>query len=638
MVYLASLPIVALILIIGLEAKRGWSWAESILLGSITWLFSISISVEVLDVANAISLSGVAWAWNIGIVFLLLLHVKSLGVVQDKEVVNVDYSTAEYAFFIIIGISFATTLFVALISPPNNWDSQTYHLPRIEHWIQNRSLALYPTAIERQIAYPALAETVILQFRILSGGDRLDNLVQWLAALGSAVAVARISTHLGASRQGSIFASVFAASLPIAILESTSTQNDVVVSFLLLCTAERLLAWYETRSLRNAAYMSMAAGLALSTKGTAYVIGAPFGVYFLVSLARQPRAAIWPTLALCLPLLLLPNLGFYTRNIQSLGSPFGALAAATNNTEFGFGPLALNTIRNIAVNLAPAHSTLNIWTSSAVVHLIRALGLDPNDPATTFPNTEFQLSTNQTHEDFAGNPVHLVLIGIAFVACMRSTSPPLQRRYAVAVLASAVLFLVVFRWNPWITRLQLPLFALAAPIVGCLPILEKRQRFSIALLAVLALSALPALLMNKSRSLVPSWLAQTVGGSPRPSLLFQTPLQIRFANRPEMLLPYEEVARYAIANDHHDIGLLMGGDDWEYPLWRLLQQASIEPLRIEHVFDATNSRKLDYPLGPFKPTLIIATGSGRAPMLTINGMTWKRRLELPKLSVYTSAR
>ena len=175
-------------------------------------------------------------------------------------------------------------------------------------------------------------------------------------------------------------------------MESTNTINDIVVSFLLLCAAERLLAWSETRSLRDAAYMSIAAGLALATKGTAYPIGAPLGVYFLVALARQPKAAIWSGLV-CLSLLLLPNFGFFARNIAFLGSPFGDIASWTNNAHFGSGPLYLNAIRDIAVNLASFDGTLNNWITSAAVHLIRALGLDPNDPATTFPETTFGLST-----------------------------------------------------------------------------------------------------------------------------------------------------------------------------------------------------------------------------------------------------
>jgi hypothetical protein len=101
------------------------------------------------------------------------------------------------------------------------------------------------------------------------------------------------------------------------------------------------------------------------------------------------------------------------------------------------------------------------------------------------------------------------------------------------------------------------------------------------------------------------------------------------------LAPYEEVQRYVLAHGHHDIGLLMDLDGWEYPLWRVLQEAGVKPLRIEHVFEAPNMDNLKYPLGPFKPTLIIATVQERPPVLVLNGIQWRRRLATHALSVYT---
>jgi hypothetical protein len=45
----------------------------------------------------------------------------------------------------------AITLATSLIAAPNNWDSMTYHLPRVMHWIQNQSVHQYPTNNLRQI-------------------------------------------------------------------------------------------------------------------------------------------------------------------------------------------------------------------------------------------------------------------------------------------------------------------------------------------------------------------------------------------------------------------------------------------------------------------------------------------------------
>ena len=40
-------------------------------------------------------------------------------------------------------------LFLALLYPPNNYDSMTYHMARVAHWIQNQSIGHYPTSLKQ---------------------------------------------------------------------------------------------------------------------------------------------------------------------------------------------------------------------------------------------------------------------------------------------------------------------------------------------------------------------------------------------------------------------------------------------------------------------------------------------------------
>ncbi|RYF70097.1 MAG: hypothetical protein EOO39_16350, partial [Cytophagaceae bacterium] len=63
------------------------------------------------------------------------------------------------------------TLLTALLYPPNNFDSLTYHMGRIGHWLQQQSVQPFATHIERQIYQPPLAEWVILHTMLLSGSD-----------------------------------------------------------------------------------------------------------------------------------------------------------------------------------------------------------------------------------------------------------------------------------------------------------------------------------------------------------------------------------------------------------------------------------------------------------------------------------
>ena len=127
----------------------------------------------------------------------------------------------------------------------------------------------------------------------------------------------------------------------------------------------------------------MAAGLALATKGTAYPIGIPLGIWFLVELLAARRRVLG-SLLVCTFLVLLPNLTFYQRNLDYSGSPIGTLGQWTNNASFGLGPLVVNGARNLAVNLASADRALNRRITEVVYTGLTALGLDTNSPACPF--------------------------------------------------------------------------------------------------------------------------------------------------------------------------------------------------------------------------------------------------------------
>ena len=108
--------------------------------------------------------------------------------------------------YLLVGAGFIVCVvgLVAAVAPPNTNDALTYHMPRVVHWIQDRSVAFYPTHILRQLYLSPGSEFILLHFQILSGSDHLANFVQWFSMLGSAVAVSLIAKELGsgAARAG----------------------------------------------------------------------------------------------------------------------------------------------------------------------------------------------------------------------------------------------------------------------------------------------------------------------------------------------------------------------------------------------------------------------------------------------------
>jgi hypothetical protein len=636
MLVFALLPLAALVLTVCYLFRLGADISDAAIKGSLLWLFAIAVGTELLSLIHGIEFTSLVIVWGLACGSLALLHTRLRAMPRPLAQVLPALSTPwAQAFFCMLAVILAGELVVSFLSVPNTWDSQTYHLARIEHWLQNHSLIYYPTNIEAQLVHPPLAEIVILQFRALLLSDRLDNMVQWLATAGYLLGVGRIAYRLGADSATAMFAAIVAATIPIGILESTSTQNDAVVSCLLVFMVERLLAWQSGRHSVDAIYMSAAAGLALCTKGTAYVIGFPFGLYFIITSIRRHDYLL---LFLCLTCLLLPNVGSYLRNFEYCGLPIGNHGQITNNASFGVGPFLTNAVRNLTVNLATYQPAANKLIVIATRDLLRAMALDVNNPDLTLPGEQYYLTTLQNDEVFAGNPVHIFLVAVAicFFVARRRDIPLNQHLYAACIMGGAILFLVVLRWQPYITRLQLPLFVLAAPLVSLRFAEACRGQALIlaATTAALSLWALPPLLSNDLRALIGTEAWPLVS----PSVFGRLPnshwLELTFAKQPLLVKQYADAAVFLVDHRSAQLGLITGADDAEYPLWKLIAWTSLIPVRMEHVAAENESARLAYPLGNFSPTALIVTRALRPSTLSLGGKQWSLKFNAPQIGVY----
>ena len=101
-----------------------------------------------------------------------------------------------------------------LISPPNNWDSMTYHMSRVEYWIQNKAIFFFKTNNPRQNVLAPFSEFLILHFQILSGSDIFANLVQWINLIIGLVTLSLICKEFGLSKRLQLISAVFMCSLP----------------------------------------------------------------------------------------------------------------------------------------------------------------------------------------------------------------------------------------------------------------------------------------------------------------------------------------------------------------------------------------------------------------------------------------
>lgn len=486
----------------------------------------------------------------------------------------------------------------AVGAAPNNWDSLTYHLPRALHWAQDASLAHYPTHVIRQLSLAPGAEIAVAQGLLLTGSLRLSALVQTLAWLGCVVAASLVARDLGAGRRGEIFAAVFAGTLPMAVLQASSTQNDLVVGLWLLAFVHFALRAFERES-GAALWLATGGslGLALATKATAFLYAGPFVLWILYALWRRRRAP-WRSVIVAPVLALLLNTGPWLRNLSLFGSPLGGDHGAVNEAVTPAVVLS-NLARTAALELTAPSTAWNRALEGTVRGLHAVLGIGPDDPRSTWKGAEFRVPARLTgagpadadealfamlHEDQAGNPLHLLvaLVGAAIVL----SKAQVRRRPGLLACLSGVaggllLFCAVLKWQPWNARLVLPLFLLAAPVAGAAADAVRSGKWAAEAAAVLLVACLPWALLNATRPLVGP---ESVLATPRFAQLF--------VGRPALQPPLADAARAVAASGCRRIGLEIGPDDPEYLVWASLEEAGLRPDRIEHVGVTNRSAEL----------------------------------------------
>jgi 4-amino-4-deoxy-L-arabinose transferase-like glycosyltransferase len=525
----------------------------------------------------------------------------------------------------------AFTLFVALTTAPNNWDSQTYHLPRIEHWIQDGSLAFYPTSITRQNEMGPVAEVLLLQTRILSGSDVLYPLVQWISMLTSLAAALRITRQLGGNRTQSWIAAVFVATLPIGILESTSTQNDYVVAALLSSSVTLGLEAILAPRASLALVLAAAAAMALSgmTKPIGFVFGWGFAVWFAIALSWRTPVLAWlgraAGVAAVLAVVIAPFALRYRAGHDPANSGF---SAATINGSFGVRQTLDNLVRHGFSNLMIGIPQVDERTFSIGESIASGLGLDVHREDTTVPGQTFGQTPGlyAFSHDNGPNPFHTLLIaGTVLAAGLRWRKLlPLQRAYWAAWLVGILAFAALLRFGNWQVRYHLPAFVLAAPLFATAwPQRWAASRQATAVVLFLAFAALPDLLLNQTSELIPLERNRPLPlRRDRPSYLTQSRDERLFVSQPQMLAPYRDAVETIVRSNASQIGLMLGGDSWEYPVWRMLRDRNLDrPLRIEHVGVPAD---LPWPLGPFSPEIVFWSGEEAPLTVEVEGRQFMR--------------
>lgn len=587
----------------------------SVVAGILTVLITESLSL-----ADAISRGPLATAWATIAIATVILAARSRrpGAASDLG----EWLRGENLVIAgTVGLLLLLTLIVGVVSGPNTPDSLVYHMARVAHWAQNEDVAMYPTNILRQLHPAPFAEFVILHFQVLTGGDRFASLAQWSAVAGLGLAASVIARELGATRRGQLLSALIVVSTPIVVAEASSTQTDAVVGFWLAAFAA-LMLMDDGLAMTTAVLLGACLGLAALTKGTAYVYGLPLVIWMITTRVKAGPLVIVRSLAIAFTVAAILNIGFYARNQRVYGSPLGPAGESPQRGQYTYandahGPRAItsNVVRNLALHLGTPSSRVNAALTSVIAASLRTVGIDPNDSRTTWTDTAFKVDWCFS-DSCAGNPLQLALAAGCFALALLVRDPGSRAPgLTLVVLGGLVLFAALLKWQPWHSRLQLPLFALAAPVVGTVVDRHARRWVRSLLITALAVCAFAVLLLDPLRPL---------GGA---NSVFARSREESYLLSHQAMSPWLLRAMDAIAATNcRDIGLLSVDAD-EYAVWVYAANHLPARPRIEHVGVHNASAFLAGapPYSTFAPCAVIALDRDGGPALQVGDRRFARR-------------
>lgn len=472
-------------------ALEGLSVAGSV---SRTAVRVVAVVLLVLSVATA------RWWWR-GVTVLVSDVRRLMGAVRHVLSTQAWWRLPLLVAVLLTVIAASMSLLVALVGAPNNPDSLAYHLPRAMWWLQEGELGSFVTSDPREVAFPPLNSYLLLISLAAPGNDLLGNLVQWSAAAVSAVMVLLMSRRAGLSRLGVLIAGILVLTIPSGITVATTTKADWLAAVWPLIALATVISRSRNRVTLPwlLVLVGLSAALAGATKATSAVA---VGVVVLLGIVWEWRppsrgARTTPPLIRAKASLLVAAsavagvlAGFVPQALRTwavYGNATGPdldIVVTEPSARIVWGNAVRTVLNNVGVP-----PPLSDWINPYLPNVLPWIGVPISDDAALYEDASLELLIGR-NEDFATNPIHMVLgLGAALVVLVMRRAPTRLRYLCGVALAVFVVSVGTLQWNLWTSRFLLGVMALfAIPLAWLLASGMNRSRESVSTVGVLSIA------------------------------------------------------------------------------------------------------------------------------------------------------
>ena len=525
---------------------------------------------------------------------------------------------------IILGIICIAMLILAAKSITANYDSMTYHMPRVMHWLQNKSVAFYATNDKRQITSPPLSEYFIMHIMLLTGNDKFVCMVQGGCYVLSVGLIYVIARKMKIGKQYAYLAAFLFMMMPPAIAEAVTTQNDLFAAFIMLLFFYYYLDFVYRPDLsmsRETMILAIKLGavIAMGYLAKSYVL-IPMAVFiaYLGILKILDKEKIRNILTVCIVGIVTAAAGacpFFLQSYKVYGSfipksQTDGILPKTLSIRFLIANCYKNLAAYFSTPLVPGINSFLMKISRAIAKIFR---IDINDEVIAVKEFVLPVEAGAYHHDKAANPLVLLLIffvviGLLFKMCSR---PKMETGLFVCTVIGLLATCTFSKYSPWKVRYFLAVSAVAV-IFACFFIEHMKKEYKwkeyfIGFIICLGvLSGYGAFYYTKDA------VQAGYDGNEDGSYSY-------FVNR-KIRGSYNDIEDYIETEGYQDIGLYIRNNDYEYPLWAFLDQIK----RMENVLVGDEYlKKLED--DSFKPECIISIGKGDCVLgqeLTCHGLNY----------------
>ena len=482
--------------------------------------------------------------------------------------------------FIGVVVVVSSQVFLFFSVPPNEWDSMTGHLNRILYFVQNHTTNHFIGTNWNIDTYPKSFSSIQFYPFLMTGFNehffKIPNLIAfWILALS----IYAILKQLKFNFKLSLLIACLPIFTPILIIQSTSTDTDIVLACYLSTCVYFLIRYLNTKESYYLYLFSFAFAIGLSHKIT-WVFSVPsllvlLGYVITQNMPIRTRllfkhgivGIVFVTL-ITLPTGYIANLKYYNhpigpvtatkhQSIERAGNFKSLLLNGSRNVvRYTFDLLNLDGLRNIpAVEKFQDKINDNFRKIDQSLHL----NLEIEKTFTIIP-----FSFNRQFEFVNGTPIYgslfiLFLIPSIVLLFLRRRQPILYLFFIAFVLHFAALAFTA-AYDPWKGRYMISSLVFLLPVSSIfINKLVSANRYSLLLLAYILIiaSAWSTILYHGRSALISTHNLPTIWGKTRMELLT--------VSRPDITKAYANFDKLVPQNA--TVALATINDDYEYPLW-----------------------------------------------------------------------